>query len=123
MSWIIGGRKSLVVVLTKVNREICNPIVDQLAVFNSILSVGFVYIANINSSATSKGDLLHPAGANFDPAGINLDVVNISDKLQFMMENGRKSASGIYCSHKVWIEVDYRLVPDLVPFFLCKMEG
>ena len=113
----------MIMVFLEMDGEICDSIADQLAVFNNILSTTIVYVVNIDSSATCKGDFLHPLGTNLHPVSIKIDMVSISHKFQFMMEDGRESTSRVHCKRKIWVEVDCGLVPDLIPFFWSKMRG
>jgi len=85
--------------------KICNFIADQLAVFNNILSIMIVYVVNIDSSATRKGDFLHPLGTNLHSVGIKIDTVSISHKFQFMMEDGRESTPRVHCECKIWVNL------------------
>jgi len=123
MTWVIGGPKSLIVVFSEMDGEICDSIADQLAVFDNILSAMIVYVVNIDGSATCKRDFLHPLGTNLHPVSVKIDMVSVSHKFQFMMEDGRESTSRVHCKRKIWVEVDCGLVPDLIPFFWSKMRG
>jgi len=111
------------VVFSEVDGKICDSIADQLAVFDNVLSVTIVYVVNIDSSATRKGDFLHPLGTNLHLIGIKIDMVSISHKFQLMMEDGRESTPRVHCECEIWVKVDSGLVPDLVPFFWSKMRG
>jgi len=111
-------------VFMKVNREVCNSISNYLAVFNGILSITIVYhVANVDSGTVNERKFVISSSTNFDPFCINLDVINISNELKFMMEDGRKSASKILHGYKVSVKVNYWLVPDLIPFCWCKVRG
>jgi len=97
---------------SEMDRKICDSIVDQLEVFDNILSATIVYVVNIDSSAMHKGHFLYPLGTNLHPVSIKIDTVSVSHKFQFMMEDGRESIRGVHC---IWIKVNCGLVSDLIP--------